>query len=196
MIYWTGVPDVRLAIFDVILKVGDITKEPVDAVVNAAKQELLGGNGVDGAIHKAGGPQILEACKKLREQQKKEGRFVGCRTGEAVITTAGKMPAKFVIHAVGPVWYEGLNREEELLANAYRNSLLLADKHKLKTIAFPAISTGIYGFPLDKATQIALKTVQEFSKIATSIREVRFIVFDENMEVYKKHLAALINQET
>lgn len=176
---------------EVVLKVGDITQEPADAIVNAAKMELTGGGGVDGAIHRAGGPKILQECLAIREQQKKEGRFVGCPTGEAVITSAGKMPAKFVIHTVGPVWHGGVNREEELLANAYMNSLKLAAKHNLKSIAFPAISTGIYGFPLERATEIALKTVKEFSKLETSVREVRFIVFGENMQVYTTHLAAI-----
>ena len=148
---------------------GDITQEGTDAIVNAANTTLLGGGGVDGAIHHAGGPAILAACKKIG----------GCPTGEAVITTGGKLPAKWVIHTVGPVWRDGSHREPELLQNAYTNSLLQAEKKKLKSIAFPSISTGAYRFPLDKAARIALSAVIDYVKSTTAIHTVRFVLFGE-----------------
>ena len=162
---------------------GDITKVEVDAVVNAANTSLLGGSGVDGAIHRAGGPAILNDCRKIVAKQG------GCKTGEAVITTAGNLPAKFVIHTVGPVWNGGGKGEEQLLANAYWNSLLLAAENNIRTIAFPNISTGIYHFPKDKAAAIAVGAVKEFLENNTFITEVVFICFDEeNMLLYKKLL--------
>src|SRR5687768_7637070 len=133
---------------------GDITKMKVDAIVNAANSSLLGGGGVDGAIHRAGGPAILEECKKIRDRQG------GCITGEAVITTAGNLPAKYVIHTVGPVWNGGKANEKELLARAYRSSLKIAVEKKLRSIAFPNISTGIYGFPKKAAAEIAINEVK------------------------------------
>lgn len=156
---------------------GDITELHIDAIVNAANKSLLGGGGVDGAIHRAAGPRLLEECRKLN----------GCETGEAKITQAYKLPCRFVIHTVGPVWYGGEIGEKEQLANAYRNSLELAKKHKLKTIAFPNISTGVYHFPKELAAQIALRTVSEFL-VSNSIPEtVIFCVFDEeNFEIYRK----------
>jgi O-acetyl-ADP-ribose deacetylase (regulator of RNase III) len=126
---------------------GDITQIPVDAIVNAANEGLKGGGGVDGAIHRAGGPDIMKECRQIGH----------CPTGEAVITTAGELPAKKVIHTVGPVWNDGNKNEEELLANAYRNSMKVADENDLMSISFPNISTGIYGFPKEKAAQIAIK---------------------------------------
>ena len=126
---------------------GDITGLKVDAIVNAANHELLGGGGVDGAIHRAGGPEILEACKKIREKQD------GCPTGEAVLTTAGRLAAKYVIHTVGPIWHGGQNQEASLLAACYRNSLRLAVENAVQTIAFPNISTGVYRFPKDLAAR-------------------------------------------
>jgi len=159
---------------------GDITKMQVDAIVNAANSSLLGGGGVDGAIHRAGGKAILDECMKIREQQGV------CAVGEAVITTAGNLPAKFVIHTVGPVWKNGQMGESELLANAYRNSLQLAVDHKIESIAFPNISTGVYHFPKDKAAQIAISTVLNFLESEASIKEVIFVCFDaENFELYK-----------
>ena len=160
------------------LKSGDITKLKVDALVNAANSSLLGGGGVDGAIHRAGGPGILKECKEIRNEYGK------CQTGKAVITNAGELPAKKVIHTVGPVWHGGPNNEVELLKNSYLNSLKLAEEHKIKSIAFPNISTGVYGFPKDRAAQIAVETVQNFK--SKFINEVLFVCFDdENYQLYK-----------
>ena len=159
---------------------GDITKIEADAIVNAANSSLLGGGGVDGAIHRAGGPAILEACIQIRNRQG------NCKTGEAVITTGGNLPAKFVIHTVGPVWNGGKKNEEALLASAYRNSLKLAVENGIRSIAFPNISTGIYHFPKDKAAEIAVRTVKEFLKGNNGIEKVIFVCFDkENYELYE-----------
>lgn len=152
---------------------GDITKVDVDAIVNAANSSLLGGGGVDGAIHRAGGPEILEACRKIVAKQG------GCRTGEAVITTGGKLPARFVIHTVGPIWHDGKNQEEIKLADCYRNSLRLAADNGCKSIAFPNISTGVYGFPKKEAAKIAIRTVNEFLLANGQINNVLFVCFDE-----------------
>lgn len=158
---------------------GDITKVDTDAIVNAANSSLLGGGGVDGAIHRAGGKAILEECVAIRNRQG------GCDTGEAVITTGGNLPAKYVIHTVGPVWNGDKAEKEQLLANSYRNSLKLAVANDIKTIAFPNISTGIYHFPKDKAAQIAVKTVIDFLETNDSITEVTFVCFDdENYNLY------------
>lgn len=162
---------------------GDITTLQVDAIVNAANSSLLGGGGVDGAIHRVGGPQILEECKQIRNRQG------GCKTGEAVITSGGKLKAKHVIHTVGPVWNGGNKNEEQLLANAYRNSLQLAAENNINTIAFPNISTGIYAFPKRRAAEIAIDTVEQFLRDNASIREVVFCCFDEeNTDLYKQLL--------
>lgn len=162
---------------------GDITKMQVDAIVNAANSSLLGGGGVDGAIHRAGGKSILDECIKIREKQG------GCEVGEAVITTAGNLPAKFVIHTVGPIWKSGTMGEPELLANAYKNSLQLAVEHQAETIAFPNISTGVYHFPKEKAAQIAIETVLEFLEMNQSLKEVVFVCFDaENYEIYQNFI--------
>lgn len=159
---------------------GDITKVHADAIVNAANSSLLGGGGVDGAIHRAGGPQILEECKQIRARQG------GCPTGEAVITTGGKLPAAHVIHTVGPVWSGGSKGEPDLLANCYRNSLKLAEENRLQRIAFPNISTGVYGYPKDKAAQVAAEAVKSyFSDHDSSIEEVIFVCFDaDNFRLY------------
>lgn len=158
---------------------GDITKHSVDAIVNAANHTLLGGGGVDGAIHRAGGKSILEECKKIG----------GCETGKAVITTAGKLPAKAVIHTVGPIWNGGDHREEEQLSNCYIHAIELAVKHALKTIALPNISTGVYRFPKKQAASIAIKTVKEQLKENDSIEKVIFVCFDmENYLLYKQIL--------
>jgi O-acetyl-ADP-ribose deacetylase (regulator of RNase III) len=161
---------------------GDITREQVDALVNAANTSLSGGGGVDGAIHQAGGPEIMEACDEIRN---KRG---GIATGEAVLTTAGKLPAAYVIHTAGPVWHDGKSGENRLLAKCYRNSLHLACKHNLKSIAFPNISTGVYGFPKQKAAEIAVKVIMNFvKKQNTCLQEIRFVCFDdENHRIYQK----------
>jgi O-acetyl-ADP-ribose deacetylase (regulator of RNase III) len=163
---------------------GDITKFKVDAIVNAANTSLLGGGGVDGAIHRAGGPAILEACQVIRSKQG------GCKVGEAVITTAGNLPARFVIHTVGPVWEGGQHNEEILLAFAYKNSLQLAVDNQVRTIAFPNISTGIYHFPKKRAAEIAIQSVRSYLSQADQPEQVIFVCFDnENYEIYQ----ALLN---
>ncbi len=164
---------------------GDITEENVDAIVNAANSGLMGGGGVDGAIHLAGGRQILEECRAII---KKIGRL---KTGEAVITSGGKLKARYVIHTVGPVWHGGGSNEKSLLSNSYRNSLRIASENELKTIAFSCISTGVYGFPKELAAQIAYDTVKESLKEYTSIEEVRFVCFDDYN--YKLYLNLLDN---
>ncbi|MEA5260806.1 O-acetyl-ADP-ribose deacetylase [Arcicella aquatica] len=162
---------------------GDITQIEVDAIVNAANTSLLGGSGVDGAIHKAGGKAILEDCQKIRNKQG------GCKVGEAVITTAGKLPAKFVIHAVGPVWNNGKSNEEELLSSAYSNSLKLALDNGVSSISFPNISTGIYKFPKEKAAQIAIQAVTDFLTTTNKIEKIVFVCFDEeNYKIYSEFL--------
>jgi O-acetyl-ADP-ribose deacetylase (regulator of RNase III) len=163
---------------------GDITKIAADAIVNAANSSLLGGGGVDGAIHRAGGKIILEECMRIRARQG------GCPVGEAVITTGGNLPAKYVIHTVGPVWSGGRANEERLLGMAYLNSLKLALTRQLQTIAFPNISTGIYGFPKDKAAPIAIQTVRDFLAANERVHRVTFVCFDaENYEIYRAILA-------
>ncbi len=157
---------------------GDITKITVSAIVNAANTSLLGGGGVDGAIHRAGGPAILEDCRRIIAKQG------GCKTGQAVITSAGKLPANFVIHTVGPVWNGGNKNEEALLADCYTNSLKLAVENNCSSIAFPNISTGIYGFPKEKAALISLRTVGQFLHSCSSVEKVIFVCFDvENYEL-------------
>lgn len=157
---------------------GDITQLKVDAIVNAANKTLLGGGGVDGAIHRAAGPELLEECKKLG----------GCETGEAKITKGYKLPAKYVIHTVGPIWHGGGNKEEELLANCYRDSLELAKKNKLKSIAFPSISTGAYRFPIEKACPIAFRAVREFlDKNPFVFEKIIFVLFsDRDFDIYNE----------
>jgi O-acetyl-ADP-ribose deacetylase (regulator of RNase III) len=152
---------------------GDITKIHVDAIVNAANSSLMGGGGVDGAIHRAGGPAILGDCRKIVARQG------GCKTGEAVITTAGNLPAKYVIHTVGPVWNGGHKNERKKLADCYYNSLKLAVENGCKTIAFPNISTGVYGFPKEEAAIISVKAVVDFLKEHEEIEQVIFVCFDE-----------------
>ena len=162
-----------------ILK-GDITQIAVDAIINGANTSLLGGGGVDGAIHRRGGAAILAECQKIRAKQG------GCAVGEAVITTAGNLPAKYVIHTVGPTWFNGEKNEPILLENAYRNSFKLADHLGLKTIAFPNISTGIYRFPKQLAAQIAFKVINDELKQSQSVQEVIFVCFDdENFNIYQ-----------
>lgn len=166
---------------------GDITREQVDAIVNAANSSLLGGGGVDGAIHRAGGSAILEDCYRIRDRQG------GCPTGEAVITTAGQMPAKHVIHTVGPVWNGGDQLEPDLLRNCYIHSLQLADEHQLKSISFPNISTGIYGYPKSEAAKIAVQVVQQYAETGNgSVTHIRFVCFDnDNLTLMEQQLQAL-----
>lgn len=162
---------------------GDITKITVDVVVNAANSSLLGGGGVDGAIHRAGGPEVLNECRDIRNRQGK------CKTGEAVVTTAGNLLATFIVHTVGPVWNGGYKNEPELLANCYRNSLNLAVEKNAETIAFPNISTGIYGYPKPGAAKVAVATVREFLETNESIKKVIFVCFDDdNYTLYKNLL--------
>ncbi|BBE18753.1 O-acetyl-ADP-ribose deacetylase [Aquipluma nitroreducens] len=162
---------------------GDITKLNVDAIVNAANSSLMGGGGVDGAIHRAGGPVILDECRQIVARQ---GR---CETGCAVITSGGNLPAKFVIHTVGPVWHRGSCNEDQLLANAYLNSLRLALENGIETIAFPNISTGVYGFPKERASHIAIESVTQFLSENDQIKQVYFVCFDEeNYGLYNSFL--------
>ena len=153
---------------------GDITKQATDAIVNAANPSLMGGGGVDGAIHRAGGPAVLEQCKQIVSRQ---GRLP---TGEAVITTGGNLEARYVIHTVGPIWHGGTKGEAELLASAYGESLKLAAESGLSSISFPSISTGAYGYPVAKAAEVALASVIAFIQDVTSLREVTFVLFDPN----------------
>ncbi len=162
---------------------GDITSLEADAIVNAANSSLMGGGGVDGAIHRAGGPAILKECKKIVARQG------GCPTGEAVITTGGNLPAKYVIHTVGPVWNGGNNNERKLLANCYINSLQLAGQHGIKTIAFPNISTGVYRFPKQEAATIAVEEIKKFTNGNPQFSEISFVCFDEeNYAIYNQLL--------
>lgn len=158
---------------------GDITRLDVDVIVNAANNELLPGGGVCGAIHRAAGPALAEACRQIGY----------CETGHAVLTSGGNLKARYVVHAVGPVWQGGNNREEALLAGAYRNSLRLAATHQLRSVAFPNISTGIYGYPKEEAAQVAVRTVKEFLAQNEFPEKVIFCCFDEeNMKIYQKLL--------
>ncbi|MDN5348304.1 MAG: O-acetyl-ADP-ribose deacetylase [Clostridia bacterium] len=163
---------------------GDITVQDTEAIVNAANSGLLGGGGVDGAIHRAGGPAIAEECRRIREEQG------GCPTGKAVITTGGRLKARYVIHAVGPVWSGGQRGEDELLASAYRSSLELAREKGIRSLSFPSISTGAYRFPLERAAGIATRTVVEYLKEHPgAFAEVRFVLFSpEVLEAYRSAL--------
>jgi O-acetyl-ADP-ribose deacetylase (regulator of RNase III) len=153
--------------------VGDITKQDVEAIVNAANSSLLGGGGVDGAIHRAGGPEILAECREIHRTRFPEG----LPTGEAVITTGGKLPALCVIHTVGPIFGEEHGKEAELLANCYHNSLTLAVERNLTSVAFPAISTGVYGYPPEKAAEVASRTIENFLATDLQLKEVRLVFF-------------------
>ncbi len=153
---------------------GDITKQHVDAIANAANTSLLGGGGVDGAIHRAAGPELLAECRTLN----------GCRTGEAKITKGYRLPAKYVLHTPGPIWYGGQHHEEELLASCYLSCLCLASEHECKTVAFPSISTGVYHFPLDKAAKIAVGTIAVYLDSHPEIELVRMVCFDARTKSY------------
>lgn len=164
------------------LALGDITQLKVDAIVNAANTTLLGGGGVDGAIHRAAGPELLVECRGIG----------GCPKGEARITKAYRLPAKYVIHTVGPVWCGGKTNEEELLRNCYRNSMKLADENGIKTIGFPSISTGAYGFPIERAARIALQVIHESLQRMKSLEKVIFMCFSQtDYDVYEKSMKAI-----
>jgi O-acetyl-ADP-ribose deacetylase len=164
---------------------GDITRFSVDAIVNAANQSLLGGGGVDGAIHRAAGQELLAACARLR----------GCTTGEVKVTPAFRLPAKWVFHAVGPIWHGGRHGEDDLLASCYRRSLELAREHRVKSIAFPAISTGIYGFPSDRAAGIAVETVQTHAQDC-EVEIVKFVCFDRDTHAIYQRLLQSVESGT
>jgi len=175
------------AIIDLIQ--GDITEVEADAIVNAANSSLMGGGGVDGAIHRKGGPKILEECKLIRSTEWPEG----LPTGKAAITSGGDLKAKHVIHTVGPVWLGGFHVEAELLKQAYRNSLKLAAAKGLKTIAFPSISTGAYGYPIEEASRIAIKTVLDFLEKEDKLEKIIFVLFSKNaFETYLKTLDSIL----
>lgn len=167
----------------IVLRQGDITKVEVDAIVNAANTSLMGGGGVDGAIHKAGGPAILEECQQIVAKQG------GCPVGEAVITTGGNLPARYVIHTVGPVWRGGDHNEAEFLQSAYTSSLQLALQHGIKSMAFPNISTGVYAFPKALAAEVAIRIVRAFLQQHPAIEKILFVCFDdENFRIYRQLL--------
>jgi O-acetyl-ADP-ribose deacetylase (regulator of RNase III) len=169
---------------------GDITEMDTDAIVNAANPSLMGGGGVDGAIHRKGGPKILEECKRIRETKYPNG----LPTGKAVITSGGNLKAKYVIHTVGPVWRGGNKGEAELLAEAYRNSLRLAVSMGLKTIAFPSISTGAYGYPIEKASIVAISTVKEFLEREDGLDEVFLVLYKgRDFEIYRRAAEEIIS---
>ena len=182
-----SIMEVKIGNARIIIICGDITDQETHAIVDAANPGLMGGGGVDGTIHRKGGPEILKECKTIRK-----GLPGGLPTGEAVVTTAGRLKAKKVIHTVGPVWNGGNSGEPELLAAAYRNSLALALKIGIKTISFPSISTGAYGYPFEKASRIALKTVLEFLEKNEGIQEVRLILHNpQDFQTYEKALKEL-----
>jgi O-acetyl-ADP-ribose deacetylase len=168
----------------VVVVVDDITRQDVTAIVNAANSSLLGGGGVDGAIHRAGGPQILAECRKIRERKYPQG----LPTGEAVITTAGNLPAQFVIHTVGPIYGRDPERDAGLLAASYRNSLALARHHDVSSIAFPSISTGVYGYPKTEAAAVASRAIKDFLQSDQHIEEVRLVFFqDGDARLFLQH---------
>ena len=175
------------------LALGDITLQAVDAIVNAANSSLLGGGGVDGAIHRGAGPSLLEECRRIRREQLPGG----LPAGEAVITGAGRLPARYVIHTVGPIWQGGDAREPEVLASCYRSSLRLAAEHGLASVAFPSISTGAYGYPVAEAARTALRTVRDVLEQGNPVRLVRFVLFGHaDFATYSAALAAVADDST
>jgi O-acetyl-ADP-ribose deacetylase (regulator of RNase III) len=181
----------RFGATDIVLKQGDITREEVDAIVNAANSRLAGGGGVDGAIHQAGGRDIMRECDAIRTRQG------GCPAGQAVITGAGRLHTRYVVHAVGPVWNGGNQGESDLLRSAYRNSLAIAAKQGAKTIALPALSTGVYGYPLAPAAAIALETAREYALAHDDFSEIRFVLFsDRSFTTFTRTLARLPDADT
>ena len=165
---------------------GDITRQKVDAIVNAANTSLLGGGGVDGAIHRAAGPELLDECRKLG----------GCPTGQAKITHGHKLPVKWVIHTVGPIWRDGNHSEDALLAECYRNSLTLARLHKAESVAFPAISTGAYGFPAERACTIALREIKQFQQTNDTPARVTVVCFDAHTaDIYRRSIGVLMQNK-
>lgn len=167
----------------IIVKKADITQEDCDAIVNAANSRLMGGGGVDGAIHRSGGPSILEECKVIRREQGE------CPTGHAVITGSGDLPCRHVIHTVGPVWHGGSKHEQEDLRAAYDSALHLAEDHGLKTLAFPSISTGVFGYPIEKAAPVAITAARVFCEQTSALEEIRFVLFsDGDLELYRSLL--------
>ncbi|MHC4859496.1 MAG: O-acetyl-ADP-ribose deacetylase [Planctomycetota bacterium] len=176
----------RVGTTELVLRRGDITKETADVIVNAANSSLLGGGGVDGAIHRAGGPAITEDCKRIRAESGK------LPTGEAVITTGGDLGARHVVHTVGPIWGGGSEGEPALLRSCYERSLALAAEHGASSIAFPAISTGVYGYPVEKAALVALGAAADFARESEAFAEIRFVLFsDRDLEVYRAAISEL-----
>jgi len=181
----SGISEIKVGKTNLGLIQGDITRQTTEAIVNAANSSLMGGGGVDGAIHRAGGPAILNGCRQI------VSRIGRLDTGKAVITSGGNLQAKYVIHTVGPVWHGGNRGEAELLASAYRESLKVATDYKLKSISFPSISTGAYGYPVAEAAKVALDTVLAFLRdVPTSLQEVHFVLYDsKTYQVYSAKLA-------
>lgn len=179
----------------IVLKQGDITKQDVDIIVNAANSSILGGGGVDGAIHNAAGPSVLQECMKIRATQQRRGEELGCPTGQAVITSAGQLKAKHIIHVVGPNMNSNPSppNGDELLRSGYKNVLRLAAQYQAKSIAIPSISTGIYGFPIEQAARIALETCADFLESQnTTLREINFILFSQqDLKVYQTALSKI-----
>lgn len=169
---------------EITITLGDITTVKVDAIVNAANTSLLGGGGVDGAIHRAAGPQLLAECRTLN----------GCRTGEAKITKGYRLPAKCVIHTPGPIWQGGTHHERELLRNSYVNSLKLAEAHDCRTVAFPSISTGVYHFPLELAAPIAIQSIHDFLQSAKFVEQVQMVCFDAGTKQAYDHALTQVNE--
>jgi O-acetyl-ADP-ribose deacetylase (regulator of RNase III) len=185
------VPRFRVGRAEITLVQGDITSIDIDVIVNAANPTLMGGGGVDGAIHSKGGPEILEECRRIRAEQWPNGLPIG----EAVMTSGGNLKARHVIHTVGPVWHGGTRDEPRLLAQAYSNSLKLAISNRLRTIAFPSISTGAYGYPVEEAGEIAIATIREFLEREDSLDRVMFVLFTKHdLDVYEEKAKRILSE--